>query len=165
MTKIAARKGMPDVQLSKEEFSQRFRNRFFDPAFEGNEAALAAIIETAWDGYDVYRKNPRKARAGEGFSRPDANLPVEWLETRARITAAEARQKDPASPSRILLINGSMRSDQSCPGEISKSRFSTSASSPRNMAASSTPARPAFQPPSPSATGPAPATRISPWAR
>ena len=39
MAKIAARKGMPDVQLSKEEFSQRFRNRFFDPAFEGNEAA------------------------------------------------------------------------------------------------------------------------------
>ena len=121
MAKIAARKGMPDVQLSKEEFSQRFRNRFFDPAFEGNEAALAAIIETAWDGYDVYRKNPRKARAGEGFSRPDANLPVEWLETRASIMVAEARQKDPASPSCILLINGSMRSDQSCPGEMSKS--------------------------------------------
>ena len=118
---ISARKGMPDVQLSREEFNRRFRDRFFDPAFEGNEAALEAIIDTAWDGYTAYRKNPKKSRAGDGFAKPDASLPVEWLETRRQIMEAEARQKNPASPNRILLINGSMRSDQTCPGEISKS--------------------------------------------
>jgi len=120
MKKIAARKGMPDVQLSKEEFDRRFRNRFFDPAFEENETAIAAIMETAWTGYDEYRKNPRKVRAGKGFSKPEASLPVEWLETRHNIQEAGARQKNRRSPNRILLINGSMRSDQSCPGEISK---------------------------------------------
>jgi multimeric flavodoxin WrbA len=120
MTKIAARKGMPDVQIGRHEFARRFRDRFFDPAFTANEAAIAAIIETAWDGYHAYRKNPRKVRAGAEFANPDAMLPVEWLDTRRRINEAEARQKNPATPNRILLVNGSMRSDQSCPGEMSK---------------------------------------------
>jgi multimeric flavodoxin WrbA len=121
MTTILPRKGMPDVQITKDEFARRFRDRFFDPAFAANEPALAAIIETAWNGYDVYRKNPVKARAGDGFANPDAMLPVEWLETRRNIATAEARQKDQNAPSRILLVSGSMRSDQSCPGEMSKS--------------------------------------------
>jgi hypothetical protein len=120
MSRIEVRKGMPDVQLTRAEFERRFRNRFFDPSFAENEAALKAIIATAWDGYNEYRKNPVKRVAGRGFSKPKAELPVEWLETRAAIKAAEARQKDPASKSRILHINGSMRSDQSCPGEMSK---------------------------------------------
>ena len=121
MASISARKGMPSVQLTKQEFARRFRDRFFDPAFAANEEAIAAIIETAWDGYDIYRKNPRKTLAGGEFSVPTAMLPVEWLDARRRVAEAEARQKDPASPNRILLINGSMRSDQSCPGEMSKS--------------------------------------------
>lgn len=120
MSRIEVRKGMPDVQLTRAEFEHRFRDRFFDPAFAKNVAAIKAIIDTAWDGYDEYRKNPVKRVAGHGFSKPKAELPVEWLETRAAIKAAEARQKDVASKSRILLINGSMRSDQSCPGEMSK---------------------------------------------
>jgi multimeric flavodoxin WrbA len=37
------------------------------------------------------------------------------------IEAAQRRHDDPASPRRVLLINGSSRSDQTCPGEISKS--------------------------------------------
>ncbi len=121
MAKIAARKGMPDVQIDRHEFARRFRDRFFDPAFAANEAAISAIIETAWDGYHAYRKNPRKVRAGAEFANADAMLPVEWVDARRRIREAEARQKNPASPNRILLVNGSMRSDQSCPGEMSKS--------------------------------------------
>jgi multimeric flavodoxin WrbA len=121
MTRIDVRKGMPNVQISREEFERRFRDRFFDPAFAKNEAALSAIIETAWDGYNIYRKNPVSKPAGEGFSNPKANMPVEWLQTKANIDAAQSRQKDITSPSRILLVNGSMRSDQSCPGEMSKS--------------------------------------------
>jgi multimeric flavodoxin WrbA len=121
MTTIEPRTGMPDVQLDKEEFARRFRDRFYDPAFDSQRGLIEEIIATAWDGYDVYRKNPRKVRAGAGFANPDMDVPVEWLETRRRIQEAENRQKDPASPSRILLVNGSMRSDQSCPGEMSKS--------------------------------------------
>jgi multimeric flavodoxin WrbA len=112
---------MPNVQLTRAEFERRFRDPFFDPAFAKNEAALQAIVETAWDGYDVYRKNPVRRKAGAGFANPQADLAVEWLDTRAAIEAAQARQRDPKSKSRILLVNGSMRSDQSCPGELSKS--------------------------------------------
>ena len=43
-------------------------------------------------------------------------LPVEWVRTKAAIAAAEQRQKDPASPTRILLVNGSTRSQHTCPG-------------------------------------------------
>jgi multimeric flavodoxin WrbA len=121
MTQIVPRTGMPDVLISKEEFTRRARDRFYDPAFAGLEREIEAIIEAAWNGYDEYRKSPRKVRAGAGFADPDFMLPVEWLETRRQIAEAEARQKDPASKSRILVVNGSMRSDQSCPGEMSKS--------------------------------------------
>jgi multimeric flavodoxin WrbA len=46
---------------------------------------------------------------------------VEWLETRRRLRLAEKRQKDRRSRSRILIICGASRSDQTCPGEMSKS--------------------------------------------
>jgi multimeric flavodoxin WrbA len=36
------------------------------------------------------------------------------------VKAAQARQKDPATPSRVLVVCGSPRNDGSCPGEISK---------------------------------------------
>ncbi len=120
MSQTKIRKGMPDVQLNRAEFERRFRDRFFDPAFAKNESAIEAIINTAWDGYVVYRKNPVKLPAGKGYAKPTAELPVEWLATKAAINAAERRQRNKKSPSRILLINGSMRSDQSCPGEMSK---------------------------------------------
>ena len=74
MSRTKLRKGMPDVQLTRAEFERRFRNRFFDPAFAKNEAAIKAIIDTAWDGYDVYRKNPIKRVAGEGYAKPKAHL-------------------------------------------------------------------------------------------
>ena len=34
MAKITVRKGMPSVQLDKEEFRKRFLAKFYDPAFE-----------------------------------------------------------------------------------------------------------------------------------
>lgn len=43
---------MPSVQLSKEEFAKRLRNRFADPAFDGLGAEIDRIVEAAWDGYD-----------------------------------------------------------------------------------------------------------------
>ena len=71
MSRIEVRKGMPDVQLTRAEFERRFCDRFFDPAFAKNEVAIKAIIDTAWDGYDVYRKNPIKRVAGEGYAKPN----------------------------------------------------------------------------------------------
>ena len=108
------------VPLTKDQFRERFFARFDDPAFESVAAELERVFEIAWDGYIKYRKSPRKTAAGAGFAEPNRELPVEWLETRARIAAAEARQKDPKSPSRILVVNGSTRSEHTCPGEISK---------------------------------------------
>ena len=118
MAQVKVRKGMPSVQLTKEEFVKRLRGRFYDPAFDGLEEEIEKIIEKAWDGYDRYRKSPRAQRAGRGFADPNFKLPVEWLETRKAIHEAQKRHRDPKTPARILLINGSSRSDQSCPGEM-----------------------------------------------
>jgi hypothetical protein len=60
-------------------------------------------------------------KAGPGYADPDYDLAVEWIEASRRIQEAERRQKDPASPSRILLINGAARSEHTCSGESSKS--------------------------------------------
>ena len=111
-----------DVRLTKEQFRERFFSKFYDPAFGKVSAELEKVFEVAWDGYHVYRKSPRTAPAGRGFARPRQQVPIEWLETRAKIRAAEKRQKNPKSRSRILIVNGSMRSEHTCPGEISKTR-------------------------------------------
>src|SRR5215470_2570754 len=120
LTKVRIRKGMPSVQLTKSEFVQRFRSRFYDPAFDAVADEIDKVIEKAWDGYHQYRKSPRTRAAGRGFADPSFKLPVEWLETRKAVQAAEKRQKARRSRSRILLINGSSRTDRSCPGEMSK---------------------------------------------
>ena len=110
------------VPLSKDDFRGRFMQRFYDPAFDEVRDELERVCEKAWDGYIKYRKSPRTRAAGEGFADPSYKLPLEWLETRDRIREADARFRDPKSPSRILLVNGSTRSEHSCPGEISKTR-------------------------------------------
>src|SRR5262245_9418620 len=112
---------MPSVELSREEFERRYRERFYDPVFEPHEAQLAPLVEQAWRSYIEYHKSPRHRRAGEGFAEPGFELPVEWLATRDAIARAEERRRDPSAPSRILLVNGSARTNQSCPGEASKS--------------------------------------------
>jgi 4-carboxymuconolactone decarboxylase len=120
MPRIKIRTGMPSVQLSKEEFAKRLRNCFADPAFDGLGAEIDRIVETAWDGYDEYRKSPRTRPAGPGYADPMYELSDEWREANHKIKEAERRQKNSASPSRILLINGASRSEHSCPGEMSK---------------------------------------------
>jgi len=121
MAEAQVRKGMPSVQLDKQQFRDVFLKRFYDPAFTALQPQIEQLMETAWEAYDSYRKSPRTAKAGPEFHNPEFDLAIEWLETRRQVMAAEERQKNPNSPSRILLVNGSSRSDQSCPGEISKS--------------------------------------------
>ncbi|MDP1748044.1 MAG: NAD(P)H-dependent oxidoreductase, partial [Reyranella sp.] len=115
------RKGMPSTMLTKAEYARRLGERFHDPAFAPLQGEIGRITAAAWDGYADSRKSPYTRRAGAGFADPDHELPTEWLTARAAIAAAERRHKSATGPARILLINGSPRSDQTCPGEISKS--------------------------------------------
>ena len=107
MPKPKVRTGTPSAQLSREEFSRRVRERFYDPSFTAVASEIDRIVEVAWKNYSEYHKSPRTRRAGAGFSDPDFSLPIEWLETRNAIQQAEKRCKSPRSNSRILLINGS----------------------------------------------------------
>lgn len=119
MTQV--RKGQAPARLGRDEFHLRFRRALYDPAYEGVIEALDAVEQVAWDAYQDGRKAPRTVKAGPGYADPDYDLSIEWKEASERLKAAEARQKDPASRSRILLINGAARNDGTCPGEISKS--------------------------------------------
>ncbi|MFN0059034.1 MAG: flavodoxin family protein [Planctomycetota bacterium] len=114
-------RGSASVELARTEFLRRFRERFFDSSFDAVAHELDAVAEVAWRNYIEYHKNPRTKRAGRGFADPSMELPSEWLTNREQVRVAERQQKRRDTPTRILVINGSARSDQSCPGEISKS--------------------------------------------
>jgi multimeric flavodoxin WrbA len=120
MAPVDVRKGMPSVELSREEFEKRYRSRFADPAFKPLQRELDAIIAAAWDGYSNSRKAPVTRKAGPGFADPDYEISVDWLAAREAILAAQRRHDDASETPRILLINGSSRSDHTCPGEMSK---------------------------------------------
>ncbi|MCS0614114.1 flavodoxin family protein [Massilia kyonggiensis] len=114
------RKGQAPAKLTRDEFHVVFSRDFYDPAYQAVAKELAAVEEVAWKAYVDSHKAPVTVKAGPGFADPDYDLSVEWKEAHDRLLAAEARQKDPATPSRILLINGAARNDGSCPSEISK---------------------------------------------
>lgn len=117
---IEIRKGQAPSPLLRDEFGARFRATFLDPAFRGEDAALARLEAIAWDAYIEGRKAPFTQKAGPGYADPDYNLSMDWITTKSRIDAAQARQADPAGSSRVLLICGSARNDGTCPGEMSK---------------------------------------------
>jgi multimeric flavodoxin WrbA len=114
------RKGQGSVELDRDTFRRRFEARFVDPAFEGLRAEVGRLEEVAWEAYRDSRKAPRTRAAGREFADPTYELSVEWLADRAAIADAARRHADPASPSRVLVVCGSDRSDQTCPGEMSK---------------------------------------------
>jgi multimeric flavodoxin WrbA len=82
---------------------------------------LQAITAAAWDAYAAGRKAPVTRKAGPGFADPDYEIALDWLAAREAVIAAQARHDDPAGTSRVLLINGSSRTEHTCPGEMSKS--------------------------------------------
>ena len=120
MPKTPVRKEMPGVALTREEFARRMHGQFSDPAFDAIRNEVERIVEAAWQGYSESRKSPHTQPAGPGYADPSYELSVEWSEASRRVKEAERQQKDPASPSRILLINGAARSEHTCPGETSK---------------------------------------------
>jgi multimeric flavodoxin WrbA len=115
------RTGQAPGKIGRDDFRERFLQRFADPAFQAEREALGRLEAIAWDAYREGRKAPVTRKAGPGFADPDYDLSVEWLETRDRLIAAQRRWADPATPSRLLLVCGSSRNDGTCPGEISKS--------------------------------------------
>jgi len=120
MAEIEVRKGMPPRKLEREEFSRRFRLAYRDPGFDGLGKELGAIEEAAWQAYAASRKAPRTRKAGPGFADPDYDLAVDWLEARDAIARAQRVHDSPTEPARLLLINGSSRTEHTCPGEMSK---------------------------------------------
>lgn len=117
---LKPRLGQAPARLGRDEFHLQFRRAYRDGTFEAVGDALAAVEEVAWgnylDGHKVLQTEP----AGPGFADPDYALSTEWKDTRDRLLAAEARQKDAATRSRVLLICGAARNDGSCASEISK---------------------------------------------
>ncbi|MCA1414111.1 flavodoxin family protein [Bradyrhizobium sp. NBAIM20] len=120
MTDADIRKGMPPVKLSREEFERRYKRQFVDPAFAPLGRELDAIIAAAWDAYSHSRKAPLTRKAGAGFSDPNYDLAIDWLDARSKILEAQRRHDDADETPRILIINGSARSEHTCPGEMSK---------------------------------------------
>ena len=118
---LMTRKGQAQELHSREEFRERFLQRFRDPAFDAERDAIARIEAIAWSAYHEERKWPRRAPAGPGFAEPDYELGVEWLETSRRLRELQARWGDQATPSRVLVIACAPRNDGTCPGEVSKS--------------------------------------------
>ncbi len=114
------RKGQAPAVLGRNEFHLKFSRSFMDPAFSSVKNALSKVEEVAWSNYIEGNKSPITAKAGVEFADPHYALSVEWKATRDKLLAAELRQKDPATASRILLICGAARNDGSCPGEMSK---------------------------------------------
>ena len=117
---IEIRKVQAPASLAREPFGERFRASFVDPAFRVEDAAIARLEEVAWQAYSEGRKAPFTQKAGAGYADPDYHLSTEWVATRQRIEAAQQRQANTATRSRVLLICGSARNDGTCPGEMSK---------------------------------------------
>lgn len=117
---FTVRKGQGDTKLSKDEFARRLRARFADPVFENAEAEIARIVDLAWDGYDNALKAPVTQKAGPGYADQEYELSLDWIAARDAIAAAGKQHENPAARSRILLISASPRTDETCPGEMSK---------------------------------------------
>ena len=117
---IEIRKGQSSPLLLRTEFSSRFRASFNDPAYATEVASIDKLEKIAWQAYTEGRKAPYTQKAGPNYSKPEYDLSTEWVSTKQRLDAAQARWADPDNPSKVLLICGSARNDGSCPGEMSK---------------------------------------------
>jgi multimeric flavodoxin WrbA len=112
---------MPSPRLSEAEFRARFLGQFKDRAFDALAGELDRVASAAWDAYAHSRKSPQTRPAGLEFADPDYELAADWLAAREAVHAAARSYEDRSRPARILLVNGSSRSEHTCPGEMSKS--------------------------------------------
>ena len=63
--------------------------------------------------------DPRKGMP-DPHLRKEVFRSLEWLAAHVAARAAELHHRDPVAPTRFLVINGSPRSEHTCPGEMSK---------------------------------------------
>lgn len=119
--KTEPRRVMPSPRLEEAEFRQRYLQQFVDPAFDPLRADLERVVAVAWDAYQAGRKAPVTEKAGAGAADPDYDLSVDWTRARRSVEEAVSRFRNPDAPPRVLVVNGSSRSEHSCPGESSKS--------------------------------------------
>jgi multimeric flavodoxin WrbA len=114
------RKGQGSSHIDAITFAERFRQHFSDSAFDAAQQEIGRLTAIALGNYEAGRKAPRTRKAGAGYADPSYELSLDWIAARDAIIAAERRQRDPAAPARILGVCASPRSDQTCPGEMSK---------------------------------------------
>ena len=120
MAEINIRKGMPSVQLDKAEFKKRFLTQFYDPAFQPLQRTRHRSPRRHGTRYDNYRKAPRTVKADQGFTDPDYDLSVSgWRSARRSRPRSDGRKRRPHHRA-FLIVNGSTRSDHTCPGEMSQ---------------------------------------------
>jgi multimeric flavodoxin WrbA len=117
---VTRRTGQADAAPDRAAFGERFRRRFFDPAFDAERDAIARLEVIAWCNLEQGRKAPHVRPAGAGYADPTYELSDEWRATREKLDAAQQRWHDPNTPSRVLVVCGSARNDGTCPGEVSK---------------------------------------------
>ena len=117
---IDVRKGQAQSMLDRDQFHERFAQRYVDPAFDVEREAIGRLEEIAWQAYREGRKAPRTEKAGPGFADPTYELPVEWLATSAQLQRAQSSGHRRRTRSRVLIVCGASRNDGTCPGEMSK---------------------------------------------
>lgn len=125
MTKPEVRRLEQYVPISREELRKRFLERFADPAFDDVGEELERVFARVWNGYIEYRKSPRTKPASEvdgQWEDPAYGLALDWVAAREAIGRAQAEHGDAQKAPHVLLVNGSTRSEHSCPGEVSKTR-------------------------------------------
>ena len=122
LTVPTPRKSEGIEKITEDEFKRRFETQFRDPWFDVHRESIKELANVAWKANQEHRKAPITTKAGAGYKHADYDLSVDWQNSRRKIEAADRRQKDPASNSRVLVISAANRNDQTCPGEVSKSR-------------------------------------------
>jgi multimeric flavodoxin WrbA len=114
------RKGQGSVDLDHAEFIKRAKAVFDAPAFDSHQKEVDLVTELLFQEYDQSRKSPRTAPAGAEFQKPAQELAIDWLQAHEALKVAQKEHDSNLTDPTILLINGSPRSDNTCPGELSK---------------------------------------------
>lgn len=114
------RKGQGKVDLSQKDFRDRAALEFQGAEFRNISDSVRRVIDLQWKRYDHSEKYAESRPAGPGFKHPEVQVGGEWLATKKSLSDAKRVHDRREGPPRFLVINGSPRSDNTCPGEMSK---------------------------------------------
>lgn len=113
------RRSQEKHKISREEFEKRYLNQFEGDEFEPMKAEIQKLCDIAYDSYSTGKKAPYTAKAGPGYQDPNYDLNVHWIAADKALREAEEVHRTSDIPI-ILIVNGSDRNANTCPGEISK---------------------------------------------